>query len=63
LFRGAFVKRGRPATGKDPLVSARLPVKLIETIEGIAESEKISRSDAVRNLIERGLQAWIEEQR
>lgn len=56
-------KRGRPATGKDPLLSARLPAKLIETIEGIAASEKISRSDAVRNLIERGLQAWIKEQR
>jgi Arc/MetJ-type ribon-helix-helix transcriptional regulator len=56
-------RRGRPATGKDPLVSARLPVKLIETIESIAESEKTSRSDAIRNLIERGLQAWVEEQR
>jgi Arc/MetJ-type ribon-helix-helix transcriptional regulator len=55
--------RGRPATGKDPLVSARLPVKLIENIKSIAESEKISRSDAIRNLIERGLQDWVEQQR
>jgi hypothetical protein len=32
-------------------------------IESIAEGEKTSRSDAIRQLIERGLQAWIEEQR
>jgi hypothetical protein len=56
-------RRGRPATGKDPLLSARLPAKLIETIESIAASETLSKSEAVRQLIERGVQSWIEEQR
>ncbi len=56
-------RRGRPATGKDPLVSARLPAKLIETIDSIAASETLTKSEAVRQLIERGVQAWIEEQR
>ncbi|WP_377827416.1 ribbon-helix-helix protein, CopG family [Bradyrhizobium lupini] len=56
-------RRGRPATGKDPLVSARLPKNLITAIEALAENQKISRSDAVRRLIESGLQAWIEDQR
>ena len=56
-------RRGRPATGKDPLLSARLPAKLIETIELIAASETLSKSEAVRQLIERGVQSWIEEQR
>ena len=54
---------GRPATGKDPMVTLRMPPKLIESIESIAESESISKSDAIRQLIERGLQAWVEEQR
>ena len=56
-------RRGRPATGKDPLLSARLPAKLIETIELIAASETLTKSEAVRKLIERGVQSWIEEQR
>ena len=56
-------KRGRPATGKDPQVVLRMSPKLIEAVESIAASESITKSEAIRQLIERGVQAWIEEQR
>jgi hypothetical protein len=48
-------RRGRPATGKDPLVSARMPAELIARVEEWAEANDTSRSDAVRKLVERGL--------
>lgn len=48
-------KRGRPATGKDPLLTIRAPAELIASIEAWAEREGLSRSDAVRQLIEAGL--------
>ena len=44
-------KRGRPATGKDPLLSARLPQELIAGIEKWAKLNDISRSEAVRRLL------------
>ena len=44
-------KRGRPATGKDPLLSARLPQELIAGIEKWAKLNAISRSEAVRRLL------------
>jgi hypothetical protein len=56
-------RRGRPATGKDPQVVLRMPAKLIETVESIAASESVTKSEAIRQLLERGVQAWIEEQR
>ena len=49
--------RGRPATGKDPLVSARLPQGLIDQVEHWAASNETSRSEAVRRLVELGLKA------
>jgi hypothetical protein len=48
-------KRGRPATGKDPLLTIRAPVELIAAIDAWASKEKIARSEAVRLLIEAGL--------
>lgn len=48
-------KRGRPATGKDPLVSARLPQKLIDQVERWAASNEASRSEAIRQLVELAL--------
>jgi hypothetical protein len=49
-------KRGRPATGKDPLVALRLPPETIETIDAWSDRNGIpSRSEAIRALIERGL--------
>jgi Arc/MetJ-type ribon-helix-helix transcriptional regulator len=48
-------KRGRPATGKDPLVSARLPQALIDQVETWAAANEASRSEAIRRLVELGL--------
>jgi Arc/MetJ-type ribon-helix-helix transcriptional regulator len=49
-------RRGRPATGKDPLVSARLPQTLIDQVEHWAGSNEASRSEAIRRLVELGLE-------
>jgi hypothetical protein len=51
-------KRGRPNTGgRDPLVGARLPPALIAAVDGWAEKADggISRSEAIRRLVELGL--------
>jgi hypothetical protein len=50
-------KRGRPATGMDPLVAARIPPALTARVEAWAAATGISRSEAIRQLIELGLQA------
>jgi hypothetical protein len=52
---GARRGAGRPATGNDPVVSHRMPRELIEHVEAWADAHKISRSDAIRRLIESGL--------
>jgi hypothetical protein len=50
-------KRGRPATGHDPLVGVRMAPELRERVEGWAKSQDDgpSLSEAVRRLVERGL--------
>jgi len=48
-------KRGRPATGKDPLVSTRMPTVLIADIDAWADRSNIKRSEAIRRLVELGL--------
>ena len=50
-------RRGRPATGKDPLVSARLPQSVIDQVEEWAAANEASRSEAIRRLVEIGLKA------
>jgi hypothetical protein len=50
-------RRGRPAAGKDPLVSARLPQPLINDVENWAASNHAPRSGAIRRLVELGLKA------
>ena len=50
-------KRGRPATGVDPMLSLRLPAERIEAIDAWAEKEGVSRSEAIRLLIDRGLRS------
>lgn len=50
-------KRGRPATGKDPLVGARFPQDLIDSIDAWAAENDASRSEAIRRLVEIGLKA------
>lgn len=49
-------KRGRPATGKDPLIGFRSPPALTAKIDAIAEILSIpTRSNAVRRLVELGV--------
>jgi hypothetical protein len=48
-------RRGRPATGKDPHIAARMPPGLIAEVEAWAAANETSRSDAFRRLVELGL--------
>jgi hypothetical protein len=50
---------GRPATGKDPGTTIRLPPDLRTAIDARAgkQDDKPSRSEAIRRLIELGLKA------
>jgi hypothetical protein len=51
-------KRGRPATGNDPVTAIRLSPELREQLDGWAAANGImSRSAAIRRLVELGLQA------
>jgi hypothetical protein len=44
-------KRGRPATGTDPLVGVRLPQDVIAKLDAWAEGQGVNRSEAVRKAI------------
>jgi hypothetical protein len=60
LSKGIPKKRGRPATGRDPVVPVRLPRKLIKEIDGWDRRQSAatgSRSEAIRRLVELGL-SW-----
>jgi hypothetical protein len=49
-------KRGRPATGRDPVSAIRLSPDLTATIDKwAAQNGAASRSDAIRRLVELGL--------
>jgi hypothetical protein len=50
-------RRGRPATGKDPLLTVRAPKAIIQAIEDWAAKNEVTRSEAVRRLVELGLKA------
>jgi len=50
-------RRGRPATGKDPHIAARMPPALIAEVEAWAAANDTTRSDAFRRLVEIGLKA------
>jgi Arc/MetJ-type ribon-helix-helix transcriptional regulator len=52
-------KRGRPATGQDPVLTIRLPMALRSQIQTWAKQQKDrpSRSEAIRRLIEFALAA------
>lgn len=50
-------KRGRPATGKDPMLAGRVPAEMIEAVELWAKRNDLTRSEAVRRLIQLGLNA------
>lgn len=48
-------KRGRPATGKDPLYGVRIPDGLMADIQAWATPDHLTRSEAIRRLVELGL--------
>jgi Arc/MetJ-type ribon-helix-helix transcriptional regulator len=48
-------KRGRPATGRDPVSAVRLPVELTAAVDKWAEDHDANRSEAIRRLVELGL--------
>ncbi len=48
-------KRGRPATGKDPMIGARFDPEAVAAIEAWAKTADVSRSEAIRRLVELGL--------
>jgi Arc/MetJ-type ribon-helix-helix transcriptional regulator len=50
-------KRGRPATGQDPVLTVRLPPDIRLAIENWAkrQKDKPTRSEAIRRLIELAL--------
>jgi Ribbon-helix-helix protein, copG family len=50
-------KRGRPATGRDPMVSSRIPEATVAAIDEWATRNDTTRSDAIRRLVELGLKA------
>jgi metal-responsive CopG/Arc/MetJ family transcriptional regulator len=50
-------KRGRPATGRDPHLTLRLPEELLKAVEHHAAATGETRSEAIRRLIEAGLEA------
>jgi hypothetical protein len=47
--------RGRPPTGKEPLIGLRMPKALIGEIEAWADRHDLTRSEAVRRLVEQSL--------
>jgi Arc/MetJ-type ribon-helix-helix transcriptional regulator len=55
-IRAVPKKRGRPATGRDPVSAIRLSPDLIATIDKwAARNDVSSRSEAIRRLVEVGL--------
>lgn len=50
-------KRGRPATGKDPLVAFRAPETLISALDEYGAKSGMARSEAIRAI----LTAWLAE--
>jgi len=48
-------KRGRPATGRDPVSAVRLPAEVTVQVDKWAEDHEANRSEAIRRLVELGL--------
>jgi hypothetical protein len=50
-------RRGRPATGRDPVTAIRLSSEIRETVDQWAarQPDTPSRSEAIRRLVEMGL--------
>lgn len=54
---------GRPATGKDPLVTVRLPKMMIEALDRAAAVTGSSRSELIRGAVERDLSLKAKEKK
>ena len=50
-------KVGRPATGRNPAVTVRLPAAVLSAAEAWATATGATRSEAIRRLVELGLKA------
>jgi hypothetical protein len=48
-------KRGRPATGHDPVIAGRVPLEVISAMDAWAEKAGVSRSEAMGLLLAAGL--------
>ena len=48
-------RRGRPATGRDPVSAVRLPAELAAAVDNWGEAHEANRSEAIRRLVELGL--------
>jgi Arc/MetJ-type ribon-helix-helix transcriptional regulator len=48
-------RRGRPATGRDPVSAVRLPAELTAAVDKWSEDHETNRSEAIRRLVELGL--------
>ncbi|MBN9008229.1 MAG: ribbon-helix-helix protein, CopG family [Rhizobiales bacterium] len=48
-------RRGRPATGRDPVSAVRLPEDVTARVDAWAEAHEVSRSEAIRRLVEQAL--------
>jgi hypothetical protein len=55
MKRPAKRRRGRPATGRDISIATRFPRETLEQVTKYAKRNNLSRSEAIRRLIERGL--------
>jgi hypothetical protein len=53
--QAAAKRRGRPPTGRDPTVTARVAQETIEAVEAWADENGITRSTAIGLLLEAGL--------
>lgn len=54
-------RKGRPATGINPLIGARLESSILEKLDFWALKNGVTRAEAIRRLIEAGLRASSEE--
>ena len=50
-------KRGRPATGKDPVRTVRLRDDVWDALNAMAEAAEQTRSEAIRNVLAKHLKA------
>jgi hypothetical protein len=59
MMRSAEPKkpRGRPATGKDPMVGVRLPTQVVETLDAWAQRQGLTRSAAIRRIFSK----WFDQ--